>query len=284
MPNMTIKDIARLSGCSVSTISRVINDRPDVRPETKEKVLQMMRESGFVPNTNARQLKIQQSRSLVFVVKGTRNLFFSDFLVQLQRAATLYGYSGIVSYLDENANEIDAAQKILREIKPKGMIFLGGSVANFQQGFANITVPAVLTTLVSDELDFPNLSMVGVDDRAAARTAVDEQKIVRPIVRKSVFSVARLVGVVGHIMPAALVDAAGHFAQTVHDGIRSHPVGPAVFFGCEEGHRPGGNWDLLHHTVGGQGLAKTETLDHRGPPCSILALSVTPFGVPPRSK
>ena len=172
MPNMTIKDIARLSGCSVSTISRVINDRPDVRPETKEKVLQMMRESGFVPNTNARQLKIQQSRSLVFVVKGTRNLFFSDFLVQLQRAATLYGYSGIVSYLDENANEIDAAQKILREIKPKGMIFLGGSVANFQQGFANITVPAVLTRLVSDELDFPNLSMVGVDDRAAARTAV----------------------------------------------------------------------------------------------------------------
>ena len=172
MPNMTIKDIARLSGCSVSTISRVINDRPDVRPETKEKVLQMMRESGFVPNTNARQLKIQQSRSLVFVVKGTRNLFFSDFLVQLQRAATLYGYSGIVSYLDENANEIDAAQKILREIKPKGMIFLGGSVANFQQGFANITVPSVLTTLVSDELDFPNLSMVGVDDRAAAHTAV----------------------------------------------------------------------------------------------------------------
>ena len=141
MPNLTIKDIARISGCSVSTISRVINDRPDVRPETKEHVLKVMREAGFVPNTNARQLKIQQSRSLVFVVKGTRNLFFSDFLVQLQRAATLYGYNGIVSYLDENANEIDAAEKILREIKPKGMIFLGGSVA--------------------------------VDDRSAAYTAVD---------------------------------------------------------------------------------------------------------------
>ena len=172
MGNMTIKDIARISGCSVSTISRVINDRPDVRPETKERVLEVMREAGFVPNTNARQLKIQQSRSLVFVVKGTRNIFFSDFLVQLQRAATLYGYSGIVSYLDENANEIDAAEKILREIKPKGMIFLGGSVANFQKGFANISVPSVLATLVSDKLDFPNLSMVGVDDRAAAYQAV----------------------------------------------------------------------------------------------------------------
>lgn len=166
---MTIKDIARISGCSVSTISRVINDRPDVRPETKEHVLKVMREAGFTPNTNARQLKIQQSRSLVFVVKGTRNIFFSDFLVQLQRAATLYGYNGIVSYLDENANEIDAAEKILREIKPKGMIFLGGSVTNFQNGFANISVPSVLATLVSNELDFPNLSMVGVDDRAAAK-------------------------------------------------------------------------------------------------------------------
>lgn len=155
MGNMTIKDIARISGCSVSTISRVINDRPDVRPETKERVLEVMREAGFVPNTNARQLKIQQSRSLVFVVKGTRNIFFSDFLVQLQRAATLYGYNGIVSYLDENANEIDAAEKILREIKPKGMIFLGGSVANFQKGFANISVPSVLATLVSTSWTFP---------------------------------------------------------------------------------------------------------------------------------
>ena len=94
---MTIKDIARLSGCSVSTISRVINDRPDVRPETKEHVLQIMREVGFVPNTNARQLKIQQSRSVVFVVKGTQNMFFADFLVHLQQVVGLYGYSGIIS-------------------------------------------------------------------------------------------------------------------------------------------------------------------------------------------
>ena len=92
MANLTIKDIARISGCSVSTISRVINDRPDVRPETKEHVLKVMREAGFVPNTNARQLKIQQSRSLVFVVKGTRNLFFSVFrrLINNKRISPQY--------------------------------------------------------------------------------------------------------------------------------------------------------------------------------------------------
>ena len=117
---MTIKDIARLSGCSVSTISRVINDRPDVRPETKEHVLQIMREVGFVPNTNARQLKIQQSRSVVFVVKGTQNMFFADFLVHLQQVVGLYGYSGIISYLDEDANEMEAAGRSCGRSSPRG--------------------------------------------------------------------------------------------------------------------------------------------------------------------
>lgn len=170
---MTIKDIARLSGCSVSTISRVINDRQDVKPETKEKVLRIMREVGFVPNANAQQLKIQQSRNVVFVVKGTGNMFFADLLVRLQTAIDEYGYNGVVSYLDENADEIEAAERIIREIKPKGIIFLGGNVAHFQRDFATVGVPAVLATVITEELHFNNLSMVGVDDRKAAYAAVN---------------------------------------------------------------------------------------------------------------
>ena len=169
---MTIKDIAQLSGCSVSTISRVINDRQDVKPDTKEKVLRIMREVGFVPNANAQQLKMQQSRNIVFVVKGTRNMFFADLLVLLQSCTAEYGYNGIVSYLDENADEMDAAEKILRELKPKGIVFMGGNVANFQQNFQSVGVPSVLVTVISDELKYPNLSMVGIDDRKAAFDAV----------------------------------------------------------------------------------------------------------------
>ena len=67
---------------------------------------------------------------------------------------------------------MEAAEKILREIKPKGIIFLGGNVENFKRSFDQISIPAVLATVVSEELDFPNLSMVGVDDRAAAYQAV----------------------------------------------------------------------------------------------------------------
>jgi LacI family transcriptional regulator len=169
---LTIKDIAQLSGCSVSTISRVINDRQDVKPDTKEKVLRIMREVGFVPNANAQQLKMQQSRNIIFVVKGTRNMFFADLLVQLQSCTAEYGYNGIVSYLDENADEMDSAEKILRELKPKGIVFLGGNISNFQRNFQSVGVPSVLATVISDELHYPNLSMVGIDDKKAAFDAV----------------------------------------------------------------------------------------------------------------
>ena len=68
---MTIKDIARISGCSVSTISRVINDRPDVRPETKEHVLKVMREAGFTRIRRHGCLKMRAP------VPGEERIFFT---------------------------------------------------------------------------------------------------------------------------------------------------------------------------------------------------------------
>ncbi len=125
-----------------------------------------------MPNTNARQLKIQQSRSLVFVVKGTRNLFFSDFLVQLQRAATLYGYNGIVSYWTKTPTRSMPPKRSCGD-QAQRYDLSGRQRSQLPERLCQHHSPSVLTTLVSDELDFPNLSMVGVDDRAAAYTAVD---------------------------------------------------------------------------------------------------------------
>src|SRR5436305_357673 len=49
----TIRDIADLAGVSIATVSRVLNDRPDVAPETRESVLQVVREHGFSTNRGA---------------------------------------------------------------------------------------------------------------------------------------------------------------------------------------------------------------------------------------
>ena len=47
---MTIKDIARLCGVSVSTVSRVLNDRPDVSEENRRRVLEVIESSNYIPN------------------------------------------------------------------------------------------------------------------------------------------------------------------------------------------------------------------------------------------
>ena len=60
---MNIKDIANLAGVGVSTVSRVINNKPDVNEETREKVLEVIKKTKFVPNNNARNLKKNDTNS-----------------------------------------------------------------------------------------------------------------------------------------------------------------------------------------------------------------------------
>ena len=57
MSEVTIKDIARLCGVGVSTVSRAINDHPDINPTTKKQIQEMIERYGYIPNNSARNLK-----------------------------------------------------------------------------------------------------------------------------------------------------------------------------------------------------------------------------------
>ena len=81
---MTIKDIARLSGCGVATVSRVLNNHPDVSGETRQRVLAVVEENGFQPNNNAKRLKQQAGNSVLILVKGTQNMLFAGLVERLQ--------------------------------------------------------------------------------------------------------------------------------------------------------------------------------------------------------
>ena len=77
---MTIVDIARESGYSVSTVSRVLNNRRDVSPAAKEKIMQIVNAYNFVPNDNAKNLKQVISKSIIVMVKGTSNMLFANII------------------------------------------------------------------------------------------------------------------------------------------------------------------------------------------------------------
>ena len=76
MDSITIKDVAKICGVGVSTVSRAINNHPDINEETKNMVLQVIREHNYIPNNSARNLKRSVSRTIVVFIKGIDNPFF----------------------------------------------------------------------------------------------------------------------------------------------------------------------------------------------------------------
>ena len=169
---LTIKDIARLSGYGVSTVSRALNNHPDISAEAREKIRAVAQQYNFTPNTNARQLKSSGSKSVVIIVKGTFNVFFSALVEKLQMQIDRLGYGVLVHYLDTKENEVQLAKRLYNEIKPLGIIFLGGSIKNFEQDF-DLTIPCVLSTTSAMGTEFRNLSSVSVDDTDAGKQAVE---------------------------------------------------------------------------------------------------------------
>lgn len=170
---MTIKDLAEITGYGVATISRVLNNHPNVSEKARNVIMQAVVENGFQLNTNAKQLKQQHATSILLVVKGTSNEMFSEMVETIQNHVAQANYPLCVDYLDEDANEVLRAVQLCREKKPLGILFLGGNMQNFLKDFDKIDIPSVLVTNNGSELPFENLSSVYTDDRQAARCAMD---------------------------------------------------------------------------------------------------------------
>ncbi len=170
---MTIKDLSALTGYSVGTVSRVLNDQPNVSEKARKAILEAAQVTGFQLNANAKQLKQQHSNSILVLVKGTSNQLFGALVEQLQSRNADTSYLLVVDYLDEDHNEVHRALQLCREKKPRGILFLGGNRQNFLADFDKIGVPCVLVTDDAAGMPFENLSSVTSDDRLAAKLAID---------------------------------------------------------------------------------------------------------------
>jgi len=170
---MTIKDLAAQTGYSVGTISRVLNNQPNVSKKAREVILRAAAESGFSLNTNAKQLKQQHGNCVLVVVKGTSNEMFAELVEAIQSHFSRLTYPLIVDYIDEDRNEVARGAQLCSEKKPLGIFFLGGNQQNFRTHFSKIDVPCVLVSNSAAELQFPNLSSVYTDDYAASWDAMD---------------------------------------------------------------------------------------------------------------
>ena len=170
---MTIKDLSAQTGYSVGTISRVLNNQPNVSQKARETILRAADECGFRLNVNAKQLKQQHSNSILVLVKGAHNKVFALLVESIQDRIAETRYSLVVDYMDETENEVLRALQLCREKKPLGILFLGGNRDNFLADFERITMPCVLVTNDASQFPFSNLSSVSSDDKLAGRMAIE---------------------------------------------------------------------------------------------------------------
>ncbi len=183
----TIKDIARISGYSIGTVSRVINHHPDVSETARQRIEEVIRELNFQPNANAKMLKQTVTSGITVLIKGTRNIFFETILEEIQNYLRDSDEDVNVVFIDEKENEVETALRLFIERRPKGFIFLGGNPRFFRESFGRISVPCVLVSDSAKNFGFDNLSSFTTDDTAAAKEAVSYL----------VYSGHRKIGIVG---------------------------------------------------------------------------------------
>lgn len=125
----TIRDIAKRAQVSVSTVSRVLNDKPDVKAETKEKVDRAIRELGFSPSSAARGLVLKKSSVIGFIVPDITNPSFPELARGIVSRARELGYS--VMFFDTNHdNQVEKEALNLMQSKQVDGIILSFNEAN----------------------------------------------------------------------------------------------------------------------------------------------------------
>ena len=112
---MTIKDIARISGVSITTVSRVLNDRPDVSDESRRRVLDVIESTNYIPNNSARDLVKTKSDSIGLVVRGISNPFYTDIIRSVEAGITAGGYTMVMQQISSDEDELKRAAVMERE-------------------------------------------------------------------------------------------------------------------------------------------------------------------------
>ena len=162
----TLKDIAKRTGFSVSTISRVLHDsskKYKISDETKQQIKKTAEELGYRPNTLARGLRLQQTNEIGIVVPDISNPFFSALIKSFATELRRGGYNFIVNESDENITLERASIKSLLEKRVDGLIIASvGLDFSHLRKLCETGVPLVTVDRCFDALDVDSVSVDNV--------------------------------------------------------------------------------------------------------------------------
>lgn len=157
---MNIKKIAELAGVSVSTVSKIINNYSDISEETKTRVLQIMKETGYVPSNSAKTLATKKSNLIGVIFAGKLNIdfthpFFIEVLNAFKKQMGVLGYD-LLFFSNEKSHAVDGDYLArCRHFQVDGCIIVTGQQLE----------PSIY------ELDQSEIPCIGVDIELTGKTS-----------------------------------------------------------------------------------------------------------------
>jgi LacI family transcriptional regulator len=168
---VSIKDIAKLAGMSPSTVSRVINQKKYVKPEIRRIILDLIEQTGYVPNRAARSMVLQRTFTVGIIAPDTFNMFQRQLFSLIEHRLETFGYGTHFFFVKFEEGSEERCLDRLKSEKVDGVIMIHEiSAPPFYAYLQDSGIPAVLTTF-----DRPGagLCSIHVDEYKSAQDAVN---------------------------------------------------------------------------------------------------------------
>jgi LacI family transcriptional regulator len=164
-------DVAEAAGVSIATVSRVLNRPETVSPELKQRVTEILNETGFVPNGPAAALASRKTRTVGAIVPTIGNAVFADGIVALQTELHNSGYTLIIANHQYNREiELESVRALLRR-GVDGFVLVGDDhLPETIQLLRSFDVPFIVTYVHESKNNIP---AVGFDNELAAFQLTD---------------------------------------------------------------------------------------------------------------
>lgn len=157
--NITIKDVAKQAGVSISTVSRVINDSKPVTDEVKQRVLDVIKETGYIPNPLARSLVTKKSQLIGVIVPELSDSFVNEILNGIEEVAKMYNYDILLANTYSNREQELKSINLLRAKQVEGMVMISWSVEEEHVNYIqNCGMPATYISKTARNYDIHTVS------------------------------------------------------------------------------------------------------------------------------
>jgi LacI family transcriptional regulator len=157
--SLTVKDIAKLANVSQSTVSKALNDRPDIGSETKKNILKIAESHNFIPNAFGKALKSKFTETMGVIFcrddNPLRNPFFSRILEGIEAETAFNQYNLLLHLMPES--ERPELPKMVREGQVDGIILVGTRNPDFVKTLQDASVPTILVDPRASMSDCPQV-------------------------------------------------------------------------------------------------------------------------------